>query len=330
MRVSRRLCAGLGLGLAASACTAQPPNEISSGTPSGRALTIGLTYIPNIQFCPFYVAVEAGFFAQAGLDVALRHHGAQEDLFGALLGGTEDVVVASSDEAMVASSHGSPLLTFATMYQRYPVCLIAPAEAAVSSVTHLAGQRIGLPGRYGSSYYGLLAALSAAGMQESDIQVSEIGYTGVSALLTKKVDAIVGFRNNEPIQFAAQGFKVSVVDVVDPATPSLVGPGLITKKDKLDSATLHRLTGAVLAAERAIIADPMAAIKATTTQVPDLTEPKARANAEQVLASTSELWLTAGKPSMNVDQAAFSRMSSLLHKAGITSTPVDPATVTIG
>src|SRR5699024_953584 len=67
----------------------------SDGLPQ---LTLGLTYVPNVQFAPFYLAAQQGYFEDAGVDVTLRHHGESEDLFGALTGGSEDVVVAGGDE----------------------------------------------------------------------------------------------------------------------------------------------------------------------------------------------------------------------------------------
>ncbi|WP_231979191.1 substrate-binding domain-containing protein [Tessaracoccus coleopterorum] len=83
-----------------SACGSATP-EHSAGT-----VTVGLTYIPNVQFSAFYLGVASGIFSGRGLDVTLRHHGQQEDVFGAVLAGQEDIVFASADEAMVAASRG--------------------------------------------------------------------------------------------------------------------------------------------------------------------------------------------------------------------------------
>src|SRR5579862_853980 len=46
-------------------------------------LTLGLTYVPNVQFAPFYVAEELGYYKTAGLNVILRHHNVGEDEFAA-------------------------------------------------------------------------------------------------------------------------------------------------------------------------------------------------------------------------------------------------------
>ena len=53
-------------------------------TTNGTTITVGLTYIPNIQFSPFYVAESEGLFKDAGISLTLRHHGTQEGLFTAL------------------------------------------------------------------------------------------------------------------------------------------------------------------------------------------------------------------------------------------------------
>lgn len=90
-------------------------------TTNGTTITVGLTYIPNIQFSPFYVAESEGLFKDAGISLTLRHHGTQEGLFTALAAGEEQVVFASSDEAVVSAAGGMPeLRTFATCYRQYP------------------------------------------------------------------------------------------------------------------------------------------------------------------------------------------------------------------
>ena len=101
-------------GMTLGGCAGQTTGQATS---TGPAMTVGLTYIPNIQFSPFYVAESEGLFKDAGLTLSLRHHGTQEGLFTALTAGDEQEVFASSDEAVVAAAGGmSGLRTFATCY----------------------------------------------------------------------------------------------------------------------------------------------------------------------------------------------------------------------
>ncbi|MGV8845741.1 ABC transporter substrate-binding protein [Tessaracoccus sp.] len=310
-------------GIASCSTTANDP------APERTKLTIGLTYIPNVQFSPFYVAVDLGLFHDQGLDVTLRHHGAQEDAFGALLAGQEDVVFASGDEAVVASANGSTVATFGTGFQQFPGVLLATADSGIASVGDLRGRTIGLPGHFGSSYYTVLAALHLAGLEEDDVTLQDIGYTQVSALSTGAVDVVVGYRNNETIQFATAGLDVVEIAVQDPAMPTLVGPGLVTTPDQLDADVLRGITTAVLEAERRILADAQVAIDATLSEVPTLSDPKQEEAARAVLAATSHLWLRDGEPSMEVDVEAFDRMGKFLTESGIITAPPKATTIAV-
>src|SRR5689334_1993486 len=77
---------------------------------SCNSLTVGLTYIPDIQFAPFYVAQSLGYYKAAGLDVTLRRHGASEDEFGALISGKENLIFAGGDETLQARAQGQDIV----------------------------------------------------------------------------------------------------------------------------------------------------------------------------------------------------------------------------
>ncbi|MBL0344037.1 ABC transporter substrate-binding protein [Candidatus Villigracilis affinis] len=56
----------LGLVLGLSACTSS-----QGGSEAGalRKIKLPMGYIPNIQYAPFYVAVEKGYFAEEGIEI---------------------------------------------------------------------------------------------------------------------------------------------------------------------------------------------------------------------------------------------------------------------
>lgn len=283
-------------------------------TPSKR-LVIGLTYIPNIQFCAFYHAVDSGLFSKAGLDVELRHHGTQEGLFTALEAGEEQVVFASCDEAMVAAAGGSPVKAFANVYSSYPGCVLG--GPSVRSLAELRGRRLGVPGRHGSTWFTALAALGRAGLVEGDVEIVDVGWTQVSALTAGEVDAAVGFANNEAVQLERVGFDVTVIPVLDPEAPELLGPGLMTLPDTLGSTELGKIVEVVAESEGQIMADPTKGITATEKQVPTLAEPEQRATAERVLAATMELWGSNGQVDLTLREESLATMGAFLLEAGI-------------
>lgn len=207
-RLRRALLLALGVALVATACSGTGGSASSASSSGGAPLVVGLTYTADIQFSPFYVAAEKGYFADEGLDVTLRHHGGSEPLLGALQAGDEDVVYAGGDEMMVNRSQGVDVVDVATIYQSYPGELIVPADSPITSLADLRGHSIGVPGEYGETWYTLLALLDEAGLSRDDVDIRTIGFTQQSALMTGKVDAVVGFSNNDAVQFEQAGFGI--------------------------------------------------------------------------------------------------------------------------
>src|SRR5712692_1802600 len=90
------------LALLLGACGAST-SPSSTGQPSLAKVSIGLGYIPDIQFAPFYVAQSKGYYKAAGLNVTF-HHGIVNDLIGSMVLGHDNLVFASGDEELVARS----------------------------------------------------------------------------------------------------------------------------------------------------------------------------------------------------------------------------------
>ena len=73
--MKRILVALLGsLALVAAGCTSTAsPTPSASASVAPVKLTVGLGYIPGVQFAPFYLAQQSGAYAAAGLDVTLQN-----------------------------------------------------------------------------------------------------------------------------------------------------------------------------------------------------------------------------------------------------------------
>ncbi|MEL4504366.1 ABC transporter substrate-binding protein [Luteococcus sp. H138] len=331
--LTRRLMLGLGAGglLAAAGCNgtavqqAQQPAPDTGGSAALKA-TIGLTYIPNIQFAPFYWATDKGLFTQQGAAVTLRHHGASEGLFTALGAGQEEFVIAGGDEVLQANAEGMQLVTVAGYYQRYPVVLIVPEKSAIKTLTDLSGRTIGIPGEYGESWFGLQLALHNARLTRKQVTITSIGYTQQAALATGKVDAIVGFSNNDVVQFAQSGVAVRQIPLGDDIP--LVSSSIVTSRDVLESSPelVKAVCRAVVGGVQGVVANPDDAITTSAPHIPGLSAPAAQRNAKATLAATLPLWRGDQQvPELTLDPERFIAMEKFMRTAGIITKPVDPA-----
>lgn len=348
MKLSRRalfgLAAAVGGGAALSACSGSPaaPSTAPAGLPSGgaasastaasaaaQAATIGLTYIPNVQFSPFYVAEAAGDYDRHGVAATLRHHGASEALFTAIAAGQEQFVVAGADEMLQARSQGMDLVAIAQHYHRYPVVLIVPDASPIKTAADLKGRSVGVPGKYGESWFGLKVLLKGAGLAESDVTITEIGYTQQAALVSKRVDSIIGFSNNDVVAFAAAGVAVRSIPLLASGTPPLVSICLITTQAYADAHpdVVKGVVAATTEGFRAAAADPAAALDATTAYVSTLkSDAAARDSAAKTLAASIAVWKDAsGQITPAMDPAQFAAMATFMNEQGLLAKAVDPA-----
>jgi NitT/TauT family transport system substrate-binding protein len=186
-------------------------------------ITFAAGYIPNIQFAPFYVAVEKGFYRDEGLDIEFDYTIGPDVLKLVALDKIELGSV-DPDAFLLAAKRGLPLIHVATLYQRYPVCLIS--KFPVSEKEDLMGKHVGISGTFGTSYLGLKALLGQMDMSLKDIRLHSIGYNQASFLKQGKVDAVIGYINNEPVILENQGVSVHTLSLS--AHIQLPGVGLMT------------------------------------------------------------------------------------------------------
>ena len=320
-RLSARSAAiGLLMILSLSVLTACGTSTAGSG--DTQKVTIGLTYVPNIQFAPFYAADALGYYKAEGLSVTLRHHTFSEDEFGALVAGKEDMIFAGGDETLQARGHGIPITYVAEIYTQYPVTLIVSADSSIHSAADLRGHTIGVPGPYGATYIGLLALLQSAGLSKSDVTIQSIGYTQVAALLGHKVDAVMGYINNEPIQFQKAGFAIRTLPVAGAQT--FVSNGLAALQPELSNHpdVVRKVIAATLKGVQYVLAHPQDALSISKKYVPDLQDSQNAANALAVLQATLPLWQSSGKPG-SIDPQAWQQMATFMRDQGMLAGPVD-------
>ncbi|OYO24954.1 hypothetical protein CGZ93_00290 [Enemella dayhoffiae] len=309
-----------------AACTAtSPTTPAQNGKPAGRVLTIGLTYTPDIQFAPCYVAADKGYFAAEGVDVTLRHHGANEPLLGALQAGTEQVVWAGAAEMLQSRSQGVPIVNFATLYQEYPVVLVTREDSPIRAAADLRGRSVGVPGPYGETWFGLLALLKQAGLSQNDVQVKNIGYTQQAALTGKQVDAVMGYSNNDAVRLSSGGLPIRTIPIAKGTVP-LIGTGLGASETtiKNNAEDLKAVTRAIQRAISDIIANPAEAVQQSKKWVPNLSVPEQQKSALGTLEATIPLYGGAGSIGRQ-DRLGWEAMSTFMQEVGLLAKPVPAA-----
>ena len=312
--MSRLRPAILLVALLLAACSPSDPDATASAGEPMRAVTLLLGFRPDVQFAPFYVAQQEGYFADAGLEVEIRHEAA--DVVQRLVAdGQAEFGVADATDVMIARTSGLPIRYISTLYNSFPVALIGEVGTVPTDPAELAGASIGTPGQFGSSWHALLALLDAGGLAAEDVTIREYPqFNQVDGLSNGDVELITGFRNNEPLRLEARGSEVDLL-TVDEIAP-LPGPGMIAGDELLtsDPELVEAFVGAVAAAQAAVIADPDLGFAAAEEAVPTIAEDPDVARA--VLDATVELWAGDGFADGAIDRELWESAYATMERLG--------------
>lgn len=300
------------LALVLVACQGPAPTQSAA---SLRPITLLLGFRPDVQFAPFYVAQQQGYYADAGLEVTIEHKQAP-DVQRLVASGEAQFGVADATDVMIARTAGIPIRYASTLYQSFPVALIGEAGSVPADPAGLAGLTIGTPGQFGSSWHALLALLDAGGLTPDDVTIREYPqFNQVDGLSNGDVDLVTGFRNNEPLRLEARGAEVDLLTVDDIAP--LPGPGIIVGDDLLrdDPELVRAFVAATAAAQRAVIDDTDRGFAAAEEAVPSVAEDPEVARA--VLDATVELWAGDGFADGAIDLDLWQSGYGTMQRLGI-------------
>jgi NitT/TauT family transport system substrate-binding protein len=298
------------------------PQVTPTAQPTAKPLThlkVPMGYIPNVQYAPFYVAVDRGYFKDAGIEVEFDY---SFETDGAALVGANKLQFAlvSGEQVLLARSQGLPIVNVTGWYQQYPISIVSMADKNLKAPQDLRSKKIGLPGLFGANYVGLRALLYAAGIQESDVTLDSIGFTQVEALAAGQEDAVVGYAANEPVVLRSKGYAVNEIRVAD--FVQLASNGIITNETTIaqNPELVRAFVVAFLHGLQDTIDDPDAAYETCKKYVENLAQADPLVQ-KQVLGTSIEQWRAPvlGKS----DPAAWENMQKVLLDMKMYTTAVD-------
>lgn len=285
--------------------------------PEPTPIRLPMGYVANVQFAPWYVAVERGYFADEGLEVVFDY-GWETDGVRLVGAGELPFAIASGDQVLLARAQGLPVVSVVNWWRRFPVAVVALQESGIESPADLRGRRVGIPETFGASYIGWRALATAVGLADEDVRLKVIGYTQLANLTEGRVDAAVVYANNEPVQLTQAGYDITLIPVADYAT--LVSNGVISNEETIrqQPELVRAFARAFLRGLEDTLADPDAAFEICTKYVDGLEENVTVQRA--VLEATLSYWQE--EPLGWSDPAAWEMTMEVMEGAGLLSNPV--------
>ena len=155
-------------------------------------VVLQLKWLHQFQFAGYYVALEQGYYKNAGLDVEIREGGPDVDAVQSLEQGKADFGVCTTN--VLLRKPGQPkLVVLGVIFQHSPAVILMLSRAHMRSLSGLKGRRLmDAPGSDD-----IAAMLKHEGVDyESLVRVQHNG--DPRELIAEKADAMVAYSTNEP------------------------------------------------------------------------------------------------------------------------------------
>src|ERR1700690_2723891 len=154
------------LGVLVTAC-----GPVASSSSTNAALVhikLPVGYVANIQFAPLYVAIEKGYYRDAGIEIEFDYS-LETDAVSLVGANNLQFAVVSGEQVLLARAQGLPIVYTAAWYQQYPVAVVSKVGQGILKPADLKGRKIGRPGLYVANYIGLDPLLFSPGLTDKDV-----------------------------------------------------------------------------------------------------------------------------------------------------------------
>ncbi len=161
-------------------------------------LNYRLKWLFNTSVAGDIMAVEAGFFERAGLDVRVKEGGPEKNAIKELELGYADFGVASADQVIRALDKGADVVVLAQLFQINPMQWIYRADQPeITTLQDLKKRHIGVT--FGGNDETIMNTLLAkGGLNIKDVRISSVRFD-FTPFLTKKVEIWPVYRNSQGV-----------------------------------------------------------------------------------------------------------------------------------
>jgi ABC-type nitrate/sulfonate/bicarbonate transport system substrate-binding protein len=234
----------------------------------------------EIQFYPWYVADELGYFEEEGLDVTLEAVDGSSAAIQQLIAGNADAALPAPGAFLIGVASGQPLKWIYSFQYSNIFTFVTPADSGITSVEDLANRKVGISEPSGGEVPLVRAILRDAGLTEGqDVELVPVGEGSsltIEALRSGQVDAYSS-SVFDVAAIEAAGINVNVI--LPEAAAAYPADGVVTSEEAISSRR-DDLVGFLRATSKAIVfteANPEATLDILAGLAPEAFEDKALA-----------------------------------------------------
>jgi len=291
-----------------------------------RKATVVLDFLPNAVHAGIYRSIAAGYYEQEGIELEVVTPSSTSDTIRLIASGKADFGLADGLDLATQVSRGRKARGVMAILRRPAGGLITVARGGPRTPAGLAGGTVGLTGAP-SDRAVFETIVEAAGGDPALSSTVVIGFNGVQALRSGRVEAFTGYIPEDATALEARGTPTRSFAFDRWGGPAYPGLVAFTSPERIreDPELVRAFVEATTRGYRDALADPSRAI----TDLAERAEGVDPAFARKVFRAYRPL---IGSPSSlgRIDPAAVRQLSEFMLENGLAERPVTPGRFAAG
>jgi NitT/TauT family transport system substrate-binding protein len=179
----------------------------ASSANAAEDISLRISWLMNVQNAGYVMAVEKGYYKQAGLNVEILPGGPNINSTTLVASGQNTFGTNDVSAILFGNAEGMDLVMVGACFQKNPSGVLSLAEKGIKVPKDLEGKTLAY--NEGGPWTYTQAMLNKAGVDMS--KVKTVVAIGNEVLMSGAVDAKTSFVVNEPIALQVQGYKTATL-----------------------------------------------------------------------------------------------------------------------
>ena len=196
-------------------------------------ISLALDWYPNSNHAGIYYGIDNGYFEENNINVDVYTPSDPASILQTVASGRDEFGISYQPDLLLARSEGIPVVAVHSIVKTPLNSIMTLGDSGIDNPSKLKNKTIGYPGI--PLNVGILSSiLEEQSLTIDDVELVDVGFDLVPALLSERVDAIIGaFWSHESILIELEGREVNILKFEEWGIPKYHELVLVTSEEYL-------------------------------------------------------------------------------------------------
>ena len=194
-------------------------------------ISLALDWYPNSNHAGIYYGIDNGYFEENDINVDVYTPSDPASILQTVASGRDEFGISYQPDLLLARSEGIPVVAVHSIVKTPLNSIMTLGDSGIDNPSKLKNKTIGYPGI--PLNIGILSSiLEEQDLTIDDVELVDVGFDLVPALLSERVDAIIGaFWSHESILIELEGREVNILKFEEWGIPKYHELVLVTSEE---------------------------------------------------------------------------------------------------